>query len=266
MPASRSAIKPSITARFLLRQARYGSLGTVRHGMPHVSLVAMASDQQGQPLLLLSDLARHAQNLSHDSRCSILVTQQQPSVWQPHKAASDTPDKTAQTEPLTQSRVTVTGHMALVDPENRPREQERFLARHPDAVHYAHFTDFKLYRLHVEDAHLVAGFGQIHDLNHAQILVGLEKAEAIGEAEQRLLDNVNAEHHELMATLAHDIMGLPRGKWRLVGLDCEGFDLADGNYGWVRYQFREPVRNPSGVLARLRHLANNTTEDADEQP
>ena len=266
MPASRSAIKPSITARFLLRQARYGSLGTVRHGMPHVSLVAMASDQQGQPLMLLSDLARHAQNLGHDSRCSLLVTQQQPSVWQPHKTASDTPDNTAQTEPLTQSRVTITGNMALVDPDARPREQERFLARHPDAVQYAHFTDFKLYRLHIEDAHLVAGFGQIHDLNHSQILVGLEKAEAMGAAEQGLLDSINAEHGDLIASLAHDILALPKGKWRLVGLDCEGLDLADGNFGWVRHQFREPIRHPSGVLVRLRHLISNTAEDAGDKP
>ena len=266
MPASRSAIKPSITARFLLRQARYGALGTARHGMPHVSLVAMASDQRGQPLLLLSDLARHAQNLGHDSRCSILVTQQQPSVWQPHNTVSDTPDNTAQTEPLTQSRVTISGQMALVDPDARPREQERFLARHPDAVHYAHFTDFKLYRLHVEEAHLVAGFGQIHDLSHHQILVSLDKAEAMGAAEQGLLDSINAEHMDLTAALAHDMMRLPRGKWRLVGLDCEGIDLAGGNYGWVRHQFREPVRHPSGIMARLRHLASTRAEDADEEP
>ena len=265
MPVTRSAIKPSITARFLLRQARYGSLATVNHGMPYASLVAMATDQQGQPLLLMSDLARHAKNLSQDSRSSILVTQQQPSVWQSTKTKSDTPDKTAQNEPLTQSRVTVSGHMALVDPVSRPQEQERFLARHPDAVHYAHFTDFKLYRLHVEDAHLVAGFGQIHDLNQPQILVGLDKAEAMGTAEQGLIDQINAEQNEMIQSLAHDIMALPKGRWRLVGLDCEGFDLADGNYGWVRHQFREPLRHPSGVMARLRYVVSNSAEE-DPQP
>ena len=37
----------------------------------------------------------------------------------------------------------------------------RFLARHPDAGMYAGFKDFAFYRVAVERAHLVAGFGKI---------------------------------------------------------------------------------------------------------
>ncbi|MEO0391992.1 MAG: pyridoxamine 5'-phosphate oxidase family protein [Pseudomonadota bacterium] len=268
MAKSRPPLKPAITSRALLRQGRYGSLGTVRHGMPHVSLVAMATDQRGQPLFLLSDLARHVRNLGQDSRCSVLVTQQQPSVWRMDRETPQQPNRTEQTDPLTQGRVTLTGHMALVDPGSRPQEQERFLARHPDAVHYAHFTDFKLYRLHVDEAHLVAGFGEIHDLHQDQVLVGLEKAEAMGAAEQELLDTLNAQHPDMLKDLAHQMMGLPQGQWRLVGLDCEGFDLADGNYGWARHQFREPLRNPTGLMARLRHLLADVTDshNPDNQP
>jgi hypothetical protein len=50
--------------------------------------------------------------------------------------------------------------------EARPVEDRnllaRFVARHPSAELYAGFGDFRLYRMTVARAHLVAGFGRIH--------------------------------------------------------------------------------------------------------
>ena len=40
--------------------------------------------------------------------------------------------------------------------------RRRFLARHPIADIYAGFTDFGVYRVTVERAHFVSGFGEIH--------------------------------------------------------------------------------------------------------
>ena len=37
----------------------------------------------------------------------------------------------------------------------------RFVRRHPSAERYAGFADFRLYRMAVARAHLVAGFGRI---------------------------------------------------------------------------------------------------------
>ena len=62
------------TVKQLLSRAPRASLGTLAEdGTPYVSLVLVAEDGQGAPLLLLSDLAEHTKNLVRDARASLLV-------------------------------------------------------------------------------------------------------------------------------------------------------------------------------------------------
>ena len=142
-------------ARLLVRRRGQGALASLLaraglEGAPYASLVTYASDWQGQPLFLLSDLADHSKNLAVKAAASLLV-----------ESGGEHP------EPLTQPRVTLVGQMEkLVDPALKTR----FLARHPSASVYASFKDFQLYRLKVAHAHLVAGFGRIHWLSAQQLL------------------------------------------------------------------------------------------------
>jgi heme oxygenase (biliverdin-IX-beta and delta-forming) len=143
---------PAIKARHLIRAADRAVLATSLRGWPYASLVLPALDGEGMPLLLLSDLAEHAKNLKADPHCSLLY------------------DGTAGlADPLTGARVTVMG-------EARPLEDagllKRFVTRHPSAELYAGFRDFRLYRMTIGRAHLVAGFGAIHWVDGPALLVG----------------------------------------------------------------------------------------------
>lgn len=134
---------PAETAdpRALMRGQATAALGTVMDGAPYVSLVLVAFDADGAPLLLLSRLAQHTRNILADPRVSLLF------------------DGTAGLEdPLTGPRLTVLG-AATVHPD--PEARARYVARHPSAAAYAGFSDFDLYSVTIERAHLVAGFGQI---------------------------------------------------------------------------------------------------------
>lgn len=150
-------------ARLLVRRRGQGALASrlARAGLegaPYASLVTYATDWQGQPLFLLSDLADHSKNLAADAAASLLV-----------ESGGEHP------EPLTQPRVTLVGRMEkLADPALKAR----FLARHPGASVYAGFEDFQLYRLKVAEAHLVAGFGRIHWLSAEQLLCPGEGSDA----------------------------------------------------------------------------------------
>lgn len=126
-------------------------------GHPYVSLVLLAWEESGlTPLLLLSDLADHSRNLKADPAAALLL------------------DGTAGlAEPLTGPRLTLLGRVEAADPALLPR----YLERHPSAAGYAGFRDFRLYRLQVEGAHLVAGFGRIAWLPVAE-LQGASQAEA----------------------------------------------------------------------------------------
>src|SRR5437762_3355741 len=65
-------------ARTLVHLGRAGTLATLsrRHvGHPFASIMPYAVDERGNPLLLISTMAMHTQNLQGDARASLLVAQ-----------------------------------------------------------------------------------------------------------------------------------------------------------------------------------------------
>jgi putative heme iron utilization protein len=197
---------PETAARNLLRTARRGALSTLDagSGFPYASLVGIASDSNGAPLLLLSRLARHTANLEADSRASVLLASE---------GARD---------PLANPRITVLGRLGRAE---EPRVRQRYLARHPEATGYAAFADFSMFRLEVESAHLVAGFGRIVDLDRSQLLSDLSDAEELVEAEPRIAEHMNEDHADAVLLYATKLLGAEPGDWRFEGCDPDGCDL-----------------------------------------
>ena len=131
--------------RRLVEGARMAALSTLGdEGQPYGSLVTLAFDEEGRPLLLLSGLADHTRNLERDPRLSLLI-----------EAASHLPN------PQAGPRLTLQGRgQRLRDPDQRAEAADRFLARHPSANFYAGFADFSFWIITVEALHLVGGFAQ----------------------------------------------------------------------------------------------------------
>src|ERR1700740_3778255 len=63
------------TAKKLLRLVRAGALATIDRntGHPFASLVNVATDSDGSPLILVSRLSTHTANLEKDGRASVLL-------------------------------------------------------------------------------------------------------------------------------------------------------------------------------------------------
>ncbi|MYZ47960.1 HugZ family protein [Propylenella binzhouense] len=130
-------------ARAVLAGARAGTLATLLpDGAPFASLVTVGFDEEGAPLLLLSKLAVHTQNVERDSRASLLLV-----------------EPSAQPDRLAESRLSLVGR--LVPAAHQEPARERFLASHPEAAGYARFGDFRIFRFQTAHGHLVAGFGRI---------------------------------------------------------------------------------------------------------
>ena len=132
-------------ARTLVHLARAGALSTLsrRHpGHPFGSVMPYAPDPRGAPLLLISGMAMHTQNLEADARASLLVTE---------------PGGTE--DPLAAGRVTVMGHAARVPDGERPAARALYLERHPGAAEWVDFEDFAFWRLEIGDVYFVGGFG-----------------------------------------------------------------------------------------------------------
>jgi heme iron utilization protein len=141
-------------ARALLAAGASAALATIdrQTGAPYVSLVTVAPRADLTPILLLSALAQHTQNIAADPRASLLFS-----------AGAGAAD------PLSQARVTVTGTLAEVADDEIC---STFLARHPDAAAYASFGDFAFYQLNIETGHFVGGFGRIVRLSRIDLIPG----------------------------------------------------------------------------------------------
>src|SRR5579862_2570223 len=124
---------PKQLAKDLLRATRAGALATIDRNTchPFASLVNVATDADGSPLILVSRLSTHTANLEADGRASMLLASQ------------------GKGDPLAHPRLTLLGTFTRVarDTPDDTRVRRRFLARHPKSELYAGFGDFSFWRL-----------------------------------------------------------------------------------------------------------------------
>ena len=217
---------PKLLGKTLLRATRAGALATIDRntGHPFASLVNVATDSDGSPLILISRLSTHTANLEADGRASLLL------------AAAGKGD------PLTHPRLTLIGSFGQVtrdDPEEL-RVRRRFLARHPKSELYAGFGDFSFWRLDAVSAHLNGGFARAADLTAADVLTDVSGAADLIDAEASAVTHMNSDHAEAVRLYATKLLGAEDGSWRLTGLDPEGLDLARGD-ATLRLPFPERV-------------------------
>ena len=222
-------------ARGLVRRAFKGCLATIdaRNGYPYASLITLATDSPGAPTFLISNLARHTANLAKDPRASIMV------------------DGTgALADPLQGARVTLHGKVERTAEEGVRR---RFLARHAESAFYADFPDFAFFRLVVEGAHYIGGFGRIFDLTPGELLVPVEAATSLVEGEPGIVEHMNSDHADAVELYATALADAAAGPWRMTGVDPEGFDIAlDGQAR--RILFAEPITTPAEARKELVRL------------
>ncbi len=231
---------PKAVAKALLRGTRAGSLATVdrntRH--PFASLVNVATDCDGAPLILVSRLSTHTANLEADGRAALLLA------------------ATGKGDPLAHPRLTVIGSFVRVPREDRnePRLRRRFLARHPKSELYAGFADFSFWRLATVSAHLNGGFARAADLKATDVLTDISGAQDLLDTEQSAVAHMNADHADAVRLYATGLLRAEDGPWRISGLDPDGLDLAAGD-ATLRLAFPTRVTAADQLRAVLVDLA-----------
>jgi putative heme iron utilization protein len=236
---------PGALAKALLRSIRAGTLATLDRntGHPFASLVNVATDVDGSPLILTSRLSTHTANLEADGRASVLFAE------------------TGKGDPLAHPRLTVLGAFARVerDGADDARVRRRFLARHPKSELYAGFGDFAFWRLAVAAAHLNGGFARAADLKAEDVLTDLSGADELIAAEEGAVEHMNADHVEATRLYATKLLGEEDGAWRISGLDPDGADLVAGDRT-ARLPFKERVTSSGALRQVLVALAKQARE------
>jgi putative heme iron utilization protein len=225
-------------ARSLLRRSRQGALATLMRGSgdPYCSLVNVASDCDGSPILLISRLALHTQNILGDPRVSLML------------------DERGNGDPLERARIMLAGRAEQAGDADEAVLRRRYLNAHPSAEAFVTFKDFSFFKVRPAAAHLVAGFGRIVDLLPEQFLTDISDADALLEAEQGAIEHMNADHRDAMNLYATKLLGAEEGDWCCTGCDPDGIDMQAGTKT-LRLDFPERVTGPGELRKVLVRLA-----------
>jgi putative heme iron utilization protein len=109
-----------------------------------------------------------------------------------------------------------------------PSAARRHVARHATAKGFSKFPDFSWYRIEMESAHLVAGFGRIVGIEGKNLLTDIADAQELVAAEEGAVNHMNEDHRDAISLYATKLLKAQEGDWRMVSLDPEGCDLMAG--------------------------------------
>jgi putative heme iron utilization protein len=224
---------PVAVAKNLLRATRAGALGTIDRntGHPFSSLVNVATDVDGSPLIFVSRLSTHTANIEVDPRASLLLA------------------STGKGDPLAHPRLTVLGKFVKMDLDTAEgaRVRRRFLAHQPKAQLYAALPDFTYWRMSIASAHLNGGFARAANLKASDFITDLTGAEEMIEIEEGAVEHMNADHPDAVRLYATKLLGESDGPWQVTRVDPDGLDLLLGDR-ILRMPFAERVMN--GTMLR----------------
>jgi heme iron utilization protein len=196
-------------ARTLAYLGRTGTLATLsrRHpGHPFGSVMPYALDASGRPLLLISAMAMHTQNLEADARASLLILQ---------------PDWTG--DPLAAGRLTLMGEGRRLDPGASGEARSAYLPLHPRARYWVDFDDFAFWRLDVIDAYFVGGFAAMDWLTAADYAAA--RPDPLADAASGIVEHMNRDHAAALIAYARHFAGLTADEATMVAVDRLGFKL-----------------------------------------
>jgi len=233
-------------AKVLLREARSAALATLGpDGHPSASLVGLATDIDGTPIILVSGLAAHTANLVADPRASLLIA------------------PGGKGDPLAHARITLKVRARKVERETQEaqRIRRRYLARQPKSALYADFPDFNFFALMIEGASLNGGFARAFAPTPADVMSDPAHAAALADIEEGAVEHMNADHADALGLYATRLLGAKAGGWRAIGLDPDGLDMTLGSSA-LRLPFPASVDGTAALRRTLAELAGKARAQA----
>lgn len=227
-------------ARQFLRATHSAMLSTVSvkyPGYPFGSVAPFILDHNGQPIILISSIAEHTKNIMANPKVSLMVF-------------SGDDDLQAS------ARLTLVGLATEID-KTDPNLCERYLRYFPQAESYFSMHDFSFYRINIQQARYIAGFGKMDWLASTEITGSyLTTVSKLASQETAIINHMNADHiHSLIAYCKH-YHDLDVSNPEMIGIDSEGFDVRVqvtpiGAQKTVRFNFEQPIHDAQSARMAL---------------
>ena len=219
-------------AKALLRRARHGILSTFSTqvpGYPFGSVLPCALTSTGEPILLISTLAAHTQNILADPHVSFTVIE-------PERA----------TDTQANARFTYLGLAELVPEQQQTIVRDRFLSLVPSASIYSGFGDFNLYIIRFTKGRFIGGFGSIGWVSAERFMQSDTVAELALSERPSLIEMCRSS----MQSLAQ-----ARGNSQalLANADSQGFDVQLDDEV-ERIEFSQPLAVDTPLQSLIREI------------
>ncbi|MBO9450835.1 pyridoxamine 5-phosphate oxidase [Tropicibacter sp. R16_0] len=144
-------------AKTLMDTATHAALAFVQPNSPapSVTRVALARDEHGAPVSLISQLATHTAALAADPTCALLI-------GEPGEKG----------DPLTHPRLTLHCTARFLERGSDAHDALRahYLSIRPKAKLYVDFADFRFVRFDISDGLLNGGFGKAYLLSPSDLI------------------------------------------------------------------------------------------------
>ena len=211
-------MKENNEARRLFLQQSFGVLSTISldmPGYPFGSITPYCADRQCRPVIYISSIAQHTQNILADPRVSLTVLEN-----------ADSGDV------LARGRLTCIANARPLSPDEDD-VRERYFRYFPQSREYAGTHDFEFFRLDLVRVRFIGGFGRIYWIEPDEFILQNPFSPS---QETRILQHMNDDH---MAALRHYA---GTDSVVMVGIDSEGFDVLNSSKK-RRFFFPTPVSN-----------------------
>ena len=198
------------SAAVLLRESNEGVLSTMSkkfEGYPFGSFTTFTTDRNRTVIIYASGLAQHTKNLLHNSKASLTIYNLEQN--------GDQQDS---------QRLTLLGDLVLAADQDDCKE--RFSLFLPHSVNYHKMHDFSFYKLVINQARWIGGFGQIAWLKPEQWIDSKPKWL---EREKSIINHMNNDHSNSIISTLHAQLGIKDSKAEMVAINTDGYYVRSNN-------------------------------------
>lgn len=232
--STRSGVLSSFSAKFT--------------GYPFGSVMPFVLDHDGQPIVLISTIAEHTQNIIANPKVSLLVFQS---------------DNVKSAEDLhANGRLTLIGEAKQLE-KNDVDLMARYCRYLPESTGYLAMHDFQFYRIHIVQARYIAGFGKMGWIQGEEMVNFNQHSTAIAKLETSMVEHMNADHADSLLQYCQHFHGVTPNRAMLVGVDSDGFDIEaviEDDNKILRFTFNSPIFDANS--ARMAFVALSKTARA----
>lgn len=222
-----------------LRTTQSGVLSTFSvkfAGYPFGSVAPFVLDHSGQPVILISTIAEHTQNIVANPKVSLLVF---------------AGDEDLQAN----ARLTIIGEAKKINKEDADL-RARYLRYLPQAAGYFDMHDFSFYRIEIAQIRYIAGFGKMGWIAGDTILSSEFKENTqLAAQETAIIEHMNADHVHSMIAYSKHFHNVSATHAEMLGIDTDGFDakvtLLQGKTQMLRFNFDNPIHDAQSARMAL---------------